>query len=111
MLSCPWDLWAGHVALSKSYMGQVYSRAMSSNLRNLMRKHWDVVSCDKRLKMDCIYGNERATLYEFDNQVRQCSSSALTDQVTRILGGFPSVEDYYISQSAVRVLDQVRSVE
>ena len=84
------------MALSSSYMGSVYSRAMSSNLRNLMRKHIDVVSANERLKLDCIYGNERATLYEFDNQV------------TRILGGFPSVEDYYISQSAVRVLDQVR---
>lgn len=81
---------------------------MSSNLRNLMRNHRDVLSANKRLKMDCIFSNDRATLYEFDNQVRGTRASQTDSQVTRVLGEFDSVEDYYLSQSAVRVLDQVR---
>lgn len=83
-LSSPWDLWAGHVALSSSSMGQIYSRAMSKNLRTLMHKHIKLLQGDERLKLSCIYGNPRASLYEFDNQVRP--SSVRSARADRTLG-------------------------
>ena len=33
VLSNPWNFWKGHVALSSSKLGGIYSRAMASNLR------------------------------------------------------------------------------
>ncbi|KAI9631220.1 hypothetical protein KEM48_013149 [Puccinia striiformis f. sp. tritici PST-130] len=35
----PWDLYAGHIFLESSFLGKIYSRALASNLRGLMKRH------------------------------------------------------------------------
>ena len=68
VLSNPWDFFAGHVELEKTYLGLIYSRAMAANLRGVLKRHLDQFKDDKRIWPEFIYGNPRQTLYQFDSQ-------------------------------------------
>lgn len=90
-----WDFWQGHLSLESSFMGLVYSRAMAKNLRNIVKKYEHILKDDSRLPWDCIFSHPRQTLYQFDNEL------------TARLGGFKSVEDYYLHASSANELHNV----
>lgn len=62
ILGCPWDFYEGHVFLSSSFMGRIYSRAMAANLRGLLRRHETVFEADGRLDWAAVFGNPFQTL-------------------------------------------------
>ncbi|POW09915.1 hypothetical protein PSHT_08912 [Puccinia striiformis] len=79
----PWDL--------------IYSRALASNLRGLMKRHIHNYKTRKSaIDVGALYSNPNQSLYEFDSIV------------TKSLGGFKSTESYYKSQSSTLVVNQIR---
>lgn len=69
VLGAPFDFWKGHIALSSTWLRSIYSRAMSSNLRRLVKRHEHVLKGDPRLDWDAIFSNPNSTLFEFDSLV------------------------------------------
>ncbi|KAH9468372.1 hypothetical protein Pst134EA_011995 [Puccinia striiformis f. sp. tritici] len=93
----PWDLYAGHIFLESSFLGRIYSRALASNLRGLMKRHIHNYKTRKSaIDVGALYSNPNQSLYEFDSIV------------TKSLGGFKSTESYYKSQSSTLVVNQIR---
>ena len=76
-------------------MGRLYSRAMASNLRGVLARYESIFRDDKRIKYNCVFDNPNQTLYQFDSQC------------TARLGGYNSVEDYYLTAGSNLVLEQV----
>ncbi|BGO97920.1 putative Lipid metabolism-related protein [Rhodotorula toruloides ATCC 204091] len=92
VLGAPFDFWKGHIALSSTWLRSIYSRAMSSNLRRLVKRHEHVLKGDPRLDWDAIFSNPNSTLFEFDSLV------------TAPLSGFKTAVEYYRHASASNVL-------
>jgi predicted alpha/beta-fold hydrolase len=69
VLGTPFDFRKGHIALSSTWLRSIYSRAMSSNLRRLVKRHEHVLKGDPRLDWDAIFSNPNSTLFEFDSLV------------------------------------------
>lgn len=103
-----WDFWKGHLELERSHMGMVCkwgknlficsrslhsddaadSRAMASNLRRIVKKYEHIFKDDPRLPWRCLFSHPRQSLYQFDNEF------------TARMGGYSSVEDYYLHASS-----------
>ncbi|KAK4701601.1 uncharacterized protein P7C70_g4629, partial [Phenoliferia sp. Uapishka_3] len=86
VLGAPWDFYAGHVYLSRSWLSTIYSKAMAKNLRGVVSRNR--AALEGAVDFDCMYGNPQQTLYEFDSVG------------TRVIAGYTSVEAYYKDASA-----------
>ncbi|KAI5474701.1 alpha/beta hydrolase, carboxylesterase [Pseudohyphozyma bogoriensis] len=87
-LGCPWNFYAGHVKLHRNWLSLNYSYAMATNLRTMVKRHYEYLKDDPRVDWEALFGNPKQTLYEFDSLV------------TRVFGGYPSTEAYYRDASA-----------
>ncbi|KAI0344177.1 AB-hydrolase YheT [Trametopsis cervina] len=106
-ISCPWDLSANGRRLEKSWWRRrVYSRAMATNLKAILRRHLTAFEADPSLPVNeyipRILAEEHTTLYDFDNAI------------TRFIGGaaphfpFPRADDYYAWASSHHILTDIR---
>lgn len=95
-VSAPWDFLAGHQKISSSWLHQVYSKAMGSNMRTLVTKHkkW----LERHIDFDDLHFNKNLTLFEFD-----CLA-------TTQIGGhaYKTAYDFYKDASSARLVDGVR---
>lgn len=93
----PWDLYSGHCFLETSLLGRVYSRALASNLRALMKRHLKTFKTrSSPVDLHALFSNPSQSLYEFDSIV------------TRALGRFKSTEAYYKSQSSIHAVGKIK---
>ncbi|KAJ6630779.1 AB-hydrolase YheT [Mycena sp. CBHHK59/15] len=108
-LACPWDLAKnndGAASLEKSFIGNFYSRAMATNLINLLRRNLDGLTKypDSEIAKATpgVLAMKNSTLENFD------------DAFTRIAGGAPpqfpfaTAQDYYKWASSHIVVRNVR---
>lgn len=87
MVSNPWNLDAGNLALQRTYLGrEIYSKTMGRNLKRLFDLHKDQMSKNKEIDMKAV--SQVKYLWEFDREV-QCPS-----------WGYPSVHAYYRDASS-----------
>ncbi|CAK5277425.1 unnamed protein product [Mycena citricolor] len=106
VLACPWDLSMNNEGLKRNMIGRVYSRAMATNLINIVKKHEKSLSKDpNRLVaqyIPVVYELQKPLLEEFD------------ENFTRIAGGAPpdfpyaSARDYYLGASCHKVVSQIQ---
>jgi uncharacterized protein len=69
VLSNPWNLEVGSLALQRSFLGlHVYSRAMGTNMKELFETHVDQISKNPRIDVEKI--RRLKYLYEFDRDVQ-----------------------------------------
>ncbi|KAJ7685180.1 Alpha/Beta hydrolase protein [Mycena polygramma] len=105
-LACPWDLAKNNDGLRYSFIGRFYSKAMATNLINLVRRNLDGLSKFPE-HMVAAYipvalNLKGALLDDFD------------DTFTRIVGGSPpdfpfaSAQDYYKWGSSHNVVSKIR---
>ncbi|KAJ7449786.1 Alpha/Beta hydrolase protein, partial [Mycena latifolia] len=105
-LACPWDLAKNNDGLRNSFMGRFYSKAMATNLINLVRRNLDALSKfpDHMIAehIPTVLNLKGALLDEFD------------DNFTRIAGGpppdfpFATAQDYYEWGSSHNVVSDIR---
>ncbi|RKP10808.1 Alpha/Beta hydrolase protein [Thamnocephalis sphaerospora] len=94
-VSNPFDLHIGSLALERSWLGRkIYSPAMASNLKAIYLKHYEQLSKVPNLDSERILSVK--TLRDFDINV------------TRIMGGYDTVDDYYRDASSSRWMTRVR---
>lgn len=95
-ISAPFDFLLGHRQISSTWIGQVYSRAMGSNMRALATKHRRWLA--SLVNFQDLAFNPNITLFEFDALV-----------TTRVVGeGYASPYDFYKDASSARVVGGVR---
>jgi len=69
VLSNPWNLEAGSLALQRTFMGlNVYSRAMGTNMKKLFETHVDQVSKNPKINVEEV--RRIKYLHEFDREVQ-----------------------------------------
>ncbi|KAJ7709929.1 Alpha/Beta hydrolase protein [Mycena rosella] len=105
-LACPWDLAKNNDGLRNSFIGRFYSKAMATNLINLVRRHFEALSKFPghmiAEHIPTVLNLKGALLDEFD------------DNFTRIVGGAPpdfpfaSAQDYYKWGSSHDVVSGIR---
>ncbi|KAF8212259.1 Alpha/Beta hydrolase protein [Mycena galopus ATCC 62051] len=105
-LACPWDLAKNNDGLRYSFTGRFYSKAMATNLINLVRRNLDGLSKfpDALIAqyIPTAINMKGALLDDFDNTF------------TRIAGGSPpdfpfaSAQDYYKWGSSHKVVSEIR---
>ncbi|KAJ7219250.1 Alpha/Beta hydrolase protein [Mycena pura] len=105
-LACPWDLAKNNDVLRYSFLGRFYSRAMATNLINIVRTNLDALSKfpDHPIAqyIPTVLNLKGALIDDFD------------DTFTRIVGGSPpefpfaSAHDYYKWGSSHNVLSKIR---
>ncbi|KAJ6596869.1 Alpha/Beta hydrolase protein [Mycena vulgaris] len=105
-LACPWDLAKNNDGLRNSFLGRFYSKAMATNLTNLVKRHLDAFSKfpDHMIAehIPTVLNLKGALLDDFD------------DNFTRIVGGappdfpFPTAQDYYKWGSSHDVVHAIR---
>ncbi|EKM55427.1 uncharacterized protein PHACADRAFT_256045 [Phanerochaete carnosa HHB-10118-sp] len=107
MIGCPWDLLANSNRLGATWLGrELYSKALGTNLKNLLRKHLATFEAHPEAEVSKripdLLQQSRPRLYTFD------------DTITCIAGGssppfpFRSANDYYIWASSHHVLSEVQ---
>ncbi|KAJ7155988.1 Alpha/Beta hydrolase protein [Mycena crocata] len=105
-LACPWDLAKNNDGLRNTFIGRFYSKAMATNLINLVRRNLDSLSKfpDHLISqhIPTVLSLKGPLLDDFD------------DNFTRIAGGSPpdfpfaSAQDYYKWGSSHNVVDKIR---
>ncbi|KAJ7285857.1 Alpha/Beta hydrolase protein [Mycena rebaudengoi] len=105
-LACPWDLAKNNHGLRSTFMGNIYSKAMATNLVNLVRRNFEGLSKytnhQLALALPLVLAFKNKHLEDFD------------DTFTRIVGGSPpdfpfaSAQDYYKWGSSHNVLKNIR---
>ncbi|KAJ7774803.1 Alpha/Beta hydrolase protein [Mycena metata] len=105
-LACPWDLAKNNDGLRYSFIGRFYSKAMATNLINLVKRNLDALSKfpDHMIAehIPAVFKLKGALLDDFDNTF------------TRIAGGSPpdfpfaSAQDYYKWGSSHNVVSKIR---
>ncbi|KAJ7109353.1 AB-hydrolase YheT [Mycena epipterygia] len=105
-LACPWDLAKNNDVLRNSFLGRFYSKAMATNLINLVRRNLDGLSKfpDHMIAeyIPTALNLKGALLDDFD------------DNFTRIAGGpppdfpFASAQDYYKWGSSHNIVKNIR---
>lgn len=92
----PFDFLEGHRKISSTWLHQVYSRAMGSNMRNLVAKHRRWLAT--QINFDDLFFHKNITLFEFD-----CLAT------TQLGGhGYKTAYDFYRDASSARVVGGVR---
>ncbi len=95
VISSPWNLDAGNMALQRSWIGrEVYSKVMAGNLKRLVEKHADQISKNPNINMDRI--RNVTYLHEFDREIQGPT------------WGYPTEGAYYRDASSCDVLLNVR---
>jgi len=88
ILSNPWDLMAGNLALQRTWFNRnVYSASMGKSMRKLFNRHVDQIS--KNPKIDVHVVRKIKHLYEFDRHVQGPT------------WGYPTEGAYYRDASSV----------
>lgn len=95
MVSNPWNLEAGSLALQRTWLGrEIYSKTMSGNLKRLVARHKEQLVKNPKLDFETL---EKITyLHEFD-RIIQCST-----------WGYPTERAYYRDASSSDSLLAVR---
>ncbi|KAJ7774649.1 Alpha/Beta hydrolase protein [Mycena maculata] len=105
-LACPWDLAKNNDGLRNSFIGRIYSKAMATNLKNLVERNLEGLAKfpDHMIAkyIPVALNLKGALLDDFD------------DNFTRIAGGAPpdfpfaSAQDYYVWGSSHNVVKNIR---
>ncbi|KAF7294953.1 AB hydrolase-1 domain-containing protein [Mycena indigotica] len=104
VLACPWDLARNNHVLRYSFLGRFYSRAMGTNLINLVKRNFDSLTKHSNLiePVTNVINLKNALLDDFD------------ENFTRVAGGsppefpFPSAQAYYNWASSHEIVHKIR---
>lgn len=95
ILSNPWDLMAGNLALQRTWFNRnIYSAAMGKNMRNLFERHVDHISKNPKIDVDTV--RKIKYLHEFDRHVQGPT------------WGYPTEGAYYRDASSVDSVMAIR---